>query len=190
MEERYPLMIDGTQTGEVTLRKEGGWTVVDVRCAPLDGIVRVSVYGEAREGYLGVLAPEGEGLALHRRLSRSALREFPAQITHAGRAGEPCPEETEAETPPVDAAPEEEKAPEPKTEAEGAPPENEEAPPLEDVGWYASPDGALVCFDGEQNLIALPVGDARIPAGGGGWQRTIEEKDYVVFRTKNGRLLR
>ena len=58
------------------------------------------------------------------------------------------------------------------------------------MGWYASPDGALVCFDGERNLIALPAGDVRIPAGGGGWQRTIEGKDYVVFRTKNGRLLR
>ena len=62
--------------------------------------------------------------------------------------------------------------------------------PLEDNYWYASPDGALVCFDGERNLIALPVGDPRIPEGGGGWTQSIEGRDYVVYRTKDGRLIR
>ena len=76
-----------------------------------------------------------------------------------------------------------------------SPPQNgaaqTEAPPgIEDLYWYASPDGALVCFDGTENLIALPLGDARIPGGGGGWRKRIEGRDYIVYRTKDGRLLR
>ena len=81
-----------------------------------------------------------------------------------------------------------ETAPEPQPET--ADRQNETPPELEDVYWYASPDGALVCFDGEHNLIALPAGDARIPDGPGGWPKTIEGKNYVVYRTKDGRLIR
>ena len=70
------------------------------------------------------------------------------------------------------------------------PPEECETPPdIEDVYWYASPDGALVCFDGEQNLIALPLGDERVPAHVRGWPKTIEGREYVVYRTKDGRIV-
>ena len=225
MEQRYPLMLDGETAGELTVRPAGGWTLFDVRCRAAPGIIRVSVYGAGREGYLGVLAPEGDGLALHRRLSRSALRDFPEKIEFAGRAGQPCLQiqtAPETETAAEPAAPEPEKAsaveataeeapadapcPEPAScplpriydpdaaalpEPTKTPPEDAAAPPaLEDVYWYASPDGALVSFDGAENLIALPAGDARIPAGGGGWPKTIEGRDYVVYRTRDGRLIR
>ena len=221
MEEKYPLILDGETAGEVTVRREGAWTMFDVRCAPTPGILRVSVYGGDREGYLGVLAPEDGALTLHRRLSRSAMKEFPTVIEAAGRAGlgclAPCTPETAgsgaaeapaeqmeaathemiSETPhetegaaPAEATPET-----PQNEMDAAKaetkPEKETAPPdIEDTYWYSSPDGALVCFDGENNLIALPVGDPRIPAGGGGWLRTVEGRDYMVYRTKNGRLIR
>ena len=183
----YPLLLDGERTGEVSVSVEGAWTVFSVTSEMRPGVIRVSVYGGEREGYLGVLAPEGEGLSLRRRLSRSALRDFPAQITYAARAGQPCKQtEPEAETAPE--APEAEPEPAKKS----APPEEkEEAPPgMEDLYWYASPDGALVCFDGTENLIALPPDDPRRPAGGGGWPKTIEGRDYVVYRTRDGRLLR
>ena len=207
MEGTYPLKIDGTEVGEVSVRTQGGWTLFEVRACPLPGIVRVSVYGAGREGYLGVLAPEGEGLCLQRRLSRSALRDFPERIEFAGRAGLPSAPEAASDpvpepTPPPAPEPEPQREPEPapveeaESEAEaGRAPAPEpagicETPvALEDVYWYASPDGALVCFDGEQNLIALPVGDDRIPAGGG-WPKTIEGRDYVVYRTKDGKLVR
>ena len=204
--ETYPLILDGAQAGTVTVRREGGWTVFDVQCAAAEGVKRVSVYGGGAEGYLGVLAPEDGALTLHRRFSRSAMRAFPAHIEYAGYAGQPCaaPEPPEKPAPPEKPTPPEEPAPpeEPTSPEEPVPeppetpepppaPNKEEAPPaLEDVYWYASPDGALVCFDGEHNLIALPVGDARIPEGPGGWQRTIEGRDYVVYRTKDGKLLR
>ena len=199
--EIYPLILDGTKAGEVAVRREGGWTVFDVRCVMLPDVVRVSVYGGEREGYLGVLAPEGDQLTLHRRLSRSALRDFPSPIETAGRSGRGGSAATEAaETEPA-AEPQPEAAASEETE-ETAPQAadnsgtlhedgNEEAPPqIEDVYWYASPDGALVCFDGTHNLIALPVGDQRIPEGPGGWPQEIEGREYIVYRTKNGRLLR
>ena len=196
--EAYPLILDGREAGEVRVTREGGWTVFEAVCAAAEGVVRISVYGEGREGYLGVLTPDGEGLSLSRRFSRSALTGFPARIEYAARAGMPC------EAPPEPEPPEAE-APAPSPESEAPAPQHEEAPPepdpepqrqeqtppgLEDVYWYASPDGALVCFDGEHNLIALPLGDARIPEGPGGWPKTVEGRDYIVFRTKDGRLLR
>ena len=209
-QETYPLVLDGALTGKVAVHCEGGWTCFDVNCAALEGIVRISVYGDGKEGYLGVLAPEGGGMALHRRLSRSDLRGFPAQIAYAGRAGQPCGAEADTEQTTETKAPPEAPAP-PETEnetaategtereTEPAPPRQEaqaetekgsEAPSLEDVYWYASPDGALVCFDGTENLIALPVGDPRIPDGPGGWPRNIERQDYIVYRMKDGKLLR
>ena len=199
----YPLLLDGERTGEVRVSAEGAWTVFNVKSAMRPGIVRVSVYGDGREGYLGVLAPEGEALALCRRLSPGALRAFPGRIEYAGRAGAPCAP-AEPENPPEPAAPEpppepacEEETPQPEAEnpqeetEEPQPEAQTEAPPgIEDLYWYASPDGALVCFDGTENLIALPLGDKRIPDGGGGWRKRIEGRDYMVYRTKDGRLLR
>ena len=185
----YPLLLDGERAGEVRVSAEGAWTVFSVDCAMRPGIVRVSVYGAGREGYLGVLAPEGERLTLCRRISRSALREFPAQIEYAAAAGAPIPA-APPEEPPEGSEAAECEAPAAPPEPEKAPEEKDASPPgLEDLYWYASPDGALVCFDGTENLVALPLGDARIPAGGGGWQKTIEGRAYMVYRTRDGRLL-
>ena len=190
----YPLLLDGERTGEVRVSAEGAWTVFNVKSAMRPGIVRVSVYGDGREGYLGVLAPEGEGLTLCRRLSPSAVRAFPGRIEYAGPAGAPC---VPAAPEPAPAAPEtpsepacEEEAPQTEPEAPQPASQTEAPPGIEDLYWYASPDGALVCFDGTENLIALPLGDARIPGGGGGWRKRIEGRDYIVYRTKDGRLLR
>ena len=231
----YPLLLDGERAGELRVSAEGAWTVFRVDCAMRPGIVRVSVYGAGREGYLGVLAPEGERLTLCRRLSPSALRDYPGQIDYAARAGQPAappaePTSSGADAPPSpqgegsagagvpDGPPSEEPASPAGRDAHIAPPKEEtppdasapvgrddpgappepEAPPeekdgpppgLEDLYWYASPDGALVCFDGTENLVALPLDDPRIPIGGGGWQKTIEGRAYMVFRTKDGRIV-
>ena len=211
--EQYPLIMDGAEIGSVSVHSDGGWTYFDAQCAEVQGIVRVSVYGGGREGYLGILAPENGRFALHRRLSRAALRDFPVQIEFAGTSGLPAAA-VEIATEPEAALPEAAPGMTPEPEGDGKPemlqesgtkektetapePQPETAdrqngtpPELEDVYWYASPDGALVCFDGEHNLIALPAGDARIPDGPGGWPKTIEGKNYVVYRTKDGRLIR
>ena len=310
--EVYPIMIDGALAGKMRVERQGGRTVFDAECRMLPGLVRISVYGGGREGYLGVLAPADGKLRLRRVLSRLQLRDFPAEIDSVARAGlkqsaqeteEETEEETEAETeeetatetaaaanaeaeaealaeseakagsitavetavepavetkakaiagtakelavetkakaiaetakePAVETAAEAiaETAKEPavetaaeviaetatksavETEAKAIA-EMETEPSMEaavepteetavmsgstragasDAGlaWYASPDGALVCFDGRQTLIALPSGDARIPQDIPGDAREIEGRQYLVFRTKDGKMVR
>lgn len=173
----YPVLIDGELRGKLTVYTVGTAAVFDVECCFLPGIIRVSAYGEGQEGYLGVLAPEEETLSLHKKLSRSALQKFPHTIEVVERAGQGGQYTQSAETP----NPSEEK-PAPASE-EAAVPEDADG-----LYWYSSPDGALVCFDGERNLIALPPSDARNP-GSGGVLRCVEGRDYLVYRTKNGRLV-
>ena len=173
MEGVYPIWIDGEAAGKLTVRAAGGRTVFSAVCRPLEGVVRISVYGGGREGYLGVLAPEGDALTLEKSFSRAALREFPAEIERVERAGMqtlPLPPERETK-------PELEPAPEPLPED------------TEGLSWYASPDGALVAHEGARDLIALPLGDERIPPSVPGRDRTIEGKNYVVYITKDGRIV-
>lgn len=171
MEGVYPIMIDGEIVGKLTVRAAGGRTVFSARSRPLEGVVRISVYGGGREGYLGVLAPEGDALTLEKSFSRAALRDFPTEIERVERAGmQTLPLPPERETPP-----------EPEPEAL---PEDTSG-----LSWYASPDGALVAHDGARDLIALPIGDERIPPSVPGRDRTIEGKDYVVYITKDGRIV-
>ena len=59
MEGVYPIVIDGEIAGKLTVRAAGGRTVFSAVCRPLEGVVRISVYGGGREGYLGVLARRG-----------------------------------------------------------------------------------------------------------------------------------
>ena len=89
----------------------------------------------------------------------------------------------------------EKKPPEPEVSHSGqkasdAPSEPEGSPgDMGDLCWYASPDGALVCFDGVHSLIALPPKDERVPNGIPGHPRQIEGRDYLVYVTKNGRIV-
>lgn len=171
MEGVYTIMIDGVPAGKLTVRAAGGRTEFSAVCRPQEGLVRISVYGGGREGYLGVLAPENGALTLQRSLSRAAMREFPAEIERVERAG--------LQEPP--------RPPEPVPESDA-----EDAAVPEDAGmlsWYASPDGALVCHDGARDLIALPLGDSRIPEGIPGRNRSIEGRDYLVYVTRDGRLV-
>lgn len=196
MEGTYPVIIDGELAGKLKVSRQGALTVFLAETRNLPGIVRISIYGGGKEGYLGVLAPSGEGLELKKSFSPAAMRDLPTQIDSVERSGlleehrrameeaaspEPEPEtpekvsrETYATEPPCASLPEELPAD-----------ENDD-----DLLWYSSPDGALVRFDGEQNLIALPLGDPRIPPDGGGQPRLVEGREYLVFRSKNGRLLR
>ena len=205
--ETYPIIIDGALAGKLTVERQGPRTAFDAVCAMQPGLLRISVYGGGREGYLGLLAPEGERLTLHRAFSRSQLRDFPREIERveraglppeapaAAEAGEPEPETPESEPSPEPNAPETEPVPEPEAAPEPAmeptPPEpeaREPAPPEEPLDWFASPDGALVCSDGLRRLIALPLGDERIPEGIPGERRQIEGREYLVYRTRDDRL--
>lgn len=165
MEGSWPVMFGGCEIGSLRAHERGAMTVFEAEAADPGGVLRLSVYGGGREGYLGVMSPSGEGrVALRRSLSRAALRGFPERIEYAAPSGEAAP------------APEPEKpAPEPVSEPE---PEPE---PEDGLIWYSSPDGTLSAHDGRRLLVALPADDARVPAWAGDVVRYINGRKYVVF---------
>ena len=158
-------MFGGREIGSLRAYARGAMTVFEAEAADPGGVLRLSVYGGGREGYLGVMSPAGEGrVALRRSLSRAVLRGFPERIEYAAPSGEAAP------------APEPEKpAPEPVSEPE---PEPE---PEDGLIWYSSPDGTLSAHDGRRLLVALPADDARVPAWAGDVVRSINGRKYVVF---------
>lgn len=165
MEGSWPVMFGGREIGSLRAYARGAMTVFEAEAADPGGVLRLSVYGGGREGYLGVMSPAGEGrVALRRSLSRAVLRGFPERIEYAAPSGEAAP------------APEPEKpAPEPVSEPE---PEPE---PEDGLIWYSSPDGTLSAHDGRRLLVALPADDARVPAWAGDVVRSINGRKYVVF---------
>ena len=169
MEGKYPLLIDGRESGELRVTRRGALTLFEAEAEDGGGILRLSVYGGGREGYLGVMSPSGEGrIALRRQLSRAALRDFPEQIEYAAPAGA-APAVTEPEP-----GPEPESAPEPEP--------GQDEGPEGGLIWYSSPDGTLSAHDGRRLLVALPADDARVPAWAGDVVRSINGRKYVVFR--------
>lgn len=168
MEGKYPLLIDGRESGELMVTRRGALTLFEAEAEDGGGILRLSVYGGGREGYLGVMSPSGEGrVALRRHLSRAALRDFPEQIEYAAPAGA-APAVTEPEP-----GPEPESAPEPEP--------GQDEGPEGGLIWYSSPDGTLSAHDGRRLLVALPADDARVPAWAGDVVRSINGRKYVVF---------
>ena len=168
MEGKYPLLIDGRESGELRVTRRGALTLFEAEAEDGGGILRLSVYGGGREGYLGVMSPSGEGrVALRRQLSRAALRDFPEQIEYAAPAGA-APAVTEPEP-----WPEPESAPEPEP--------GQDEGPEGGLIWYSSPDGTLSAHDGRRLLVALPADDARVPAWAGDVVRSINGRKYVVF---------
>ena len=165
MEGSWPVMFGGREIGSLRAHERGAMTVFEAEAADPGGVLRLSVYGGGREGYLGVMSPAGEGrVALRRSLSRAVLRGFPERIEYAAPSGEAAP------------APEPEKpAPEPVSKPE---PEPE---PEDGLIWYSSPDGTLSAHDGRRLLVALPADDARVPAWAGDVVRYINGRKYVVF---------
>ena len=87
MSETYPVLLCGEKKGTLTVSREGLTTRFDAKCEDPGTLVRLSVYGGGKEGYLGVMTPENGVLTLHRRLTRAALAAFPAEIEFAAEAG-------------------------------------------------------------------------------------------------------
>jgi len=84
----YPIILDGETVGEITITREGLFWCFEAKCEPQKELVRLSVYGDGKEGYLGIMEPFGDILRLTRKISRSALRDFPDRITHGGQKGD------------------------------------------------------------------------------------------------------
>lgn len=178
MGETYPIRINGEKKGTLTVSLEGLTTRFDARCEDPGTLVRLSVYGGGKEGYLGVMTPENGALTLHRRLSRAALSEFPAEIEYAGEAGRPAPvPEKKPERPP-------ERKPEPVQSAPAKP--RERSP---DILWRDAGDGSLYAVVKNQPYRAIPMAAWGLPTERMVEKRTIEGVEYAIFALKDGRIL-
>ena len=175
MEGSWPIILEGVDCGRVTASREGAYTVFTAEATYAGDLVRISLYGSGREGYLGILAPDGSGdgiLRLRRRFTRSELAGFPGEPEYAGLAGGvPPPDRGEPERGESADA----QADTPVREPETAPSTSEE--PL----WYTSPDGTLSRFDGQRLLVALPSENVRVPDWASGVVQRINGREYVVF---------
>lgn len=79
----YPIYIKGTKCGTLTVTQEKLHLVFYAECDYTAEIVRLSVFGNGKSAYLGVMEPNGDKLRLTRRKSREELKNFPRPIEYA-----------------------------------------------------------------------------------------------------------
>ncbi|MBP8639948.1 MAG: hypothetical protein KBI01_03475 [Oscillospiraceae bacterium] len=132
----YPIILNGETAGEITVSREGLFWSFEANCEMRDEIVRLSVYGDGKEGYLGIMEPFGDMLKLTKKFSRAALKDFPERISHAGQKGGSEEIEIVLYSPPSPVVAEIYEGEFPlscydaKSEAPVAPPEDDKPPPL------------------------------------------------------------
>lgn len=71
--DRYPILADGQPVGELTARREGLYTVLDVACPFREGLWRAWAEGESGTLLIGVPEPRDGALRICRRFSQSAM---------------------------------------------------------------------------------------------------------------------
>lgn len=193
MSETYPVLINGEKKGTLAVSREGLTTRFDAKCEDPGTLVRLSVYGGGREGYLGVMTPENGALTLRRKLTRAALAAFPAEIEFAAEAGR----KTAAPERRPEAGQTPEKRPEP-TPAQSAPaaqsaPMAGTAPrPREragDIVWRDAGDGSLYTVYKNQPYRAIPMAAWGLPTERMVEKRVINGVEYAIFALKDGRIL-
>lgn len=193
MSETYPVLINGEKKGTLTVSREGLTTRFDAKCEDPGTLVRLSVYGGGKEGYLGVMTPENGVLTLHRRLTRAALAAFPAEIELAAEAGRKsaAPERRpESERPPEKRA--ETAAPVQTTPAQPVAMQNTAPKPREragDIVWRDAGDGSLYTVYKNQPYRAIPMAAWGLPTERMVEKRTIHGVEYAIFALKDGRIL-
>lgn len=168
--ETYAIVIEGHRAGTLSVERKGLLTVFDGTAQDTGELVRLSVYGGGREGYLGVMTPDGGALHLRRALSKAALRDFPAEIEYAGASGGAAAPEVEKRQPVMSA--------EKKDEEDAAVFDSDGT---DDLLWFSAPDGTLSAYDGRRLLVALPAENARVPRGAESALRYIAGREYIVF---------
>lgn len=191
----HPIIIDGNAAGSLTVTEDGLFTVFEATLPECGELLRLSVYGGGREGYLGVMQPWSGGLYLRRRLSRSELRRIPEVIEYAAPAGLCTPAEggraAEGNTDGASAKAEAESvhlSDEPRADSAGGEAEaaaEHDAPAAENSGedgllWFSRPDGTLTAFDGRGSIVAIPA-ELRRDAPGAVIKK-INGRIYMLFR--------
>ena len=81
MELSIPILYANRPVGTLAIEQDGLYTVYTGACAvPELRSLRLSVYGEDSEAYLGLMLPDGEGrLTLRKRLTRLERARLPAE---------------------------------------------------------------------------------------------------------------
>lgn len=189
---KYPLIVGGETTGEVTVCRDGLFTLFEA-ALPADKLsrskipelaedtikpLRLSVYGGGREGYLGVMIPWQGGLFLRKKLSKAAMRDFPMEIEYAAPSGQiQTGTAAEGREPVGEAGKATGRSPGTKEEAG-----QKTAAPIPDgeLSWFKCVDGSLRAFDGKSSIIALPAQLRRNVKGT--VVRRIDGRTYMLFR--------
>ncbi len=204
MSETYPVLINGEKKGTLAVSREGLTTRFDAKCEDPGTLVRLSVYGGGREGYLGVMTPENGALTLHRKLTRAALAAFPAEIEFAAEAGrksaapERKPEAGQTPEKRAEAAASAQAAPGPSAPGQSAPRPNAApmpnaaARPREragDIVWRDAGDGSLYTVYKNQPYRAIPMAAWGLPVERMVEKRVINGVEYAIFALKDGRIV-
>ena len=174
MSEEYPVIIDSKTVGTLTVTHAGLTTEFLARCSDPGRLIRLSVYGEGGEGYLGVMEPMGGALTLCRRLSRAAMARFPEPIAYASEAG------AEHAPAPAPVPPREEKPPPRRDRSRGG--------GQTDLLWYAVGDGSLFTVSGGRGYRAIPMAAWGLPLERAVEKRLIDGVEYAVFPLEEGRI--
>lgn len=166
MDLSIPILYENKPVGALTAEQDGLYTVYTAACTiPGADRLRLSVYGEDREAYLGLMLPDGTGrLTLRKRLTRLERERLPAPALFAAEEHAVFPElaaTAQAEPP--------------------EPPETIPVPGAGDVFWHAGPDGTLYAVDGAQGWIAIPEARANVPPEARRLLREIDGGKYLVF---------
>ena len=201
-----PIRINGEVTGKLEIMPEGNYTLFLGRCADPGRLLRLSVSGGGREGYIGVMMPEGGTVTVKKRFTRYDLRAFPATIEYAGEAGmaekEPAPPEIAPPSPSREREPDcgaaaetaaarecsaaEEEAGETgevgEAAEEGGGTEADGEPPGGgELLWYEAGDGTLYTRWEGRVYVAVPLAGHGLPIRNMLEQRRIEGTDYAIF---------
>ncbi len=159
MSETYPVLINGEKKGTLTVSREGLTTRFDAKCEDPGTLVRLSVYGGGKEGYLGVMTPEA-----------------PERRPETGQTPEKRPETAPAQAAPVPLAPKQSAAPKPR-ERTG------------DVLWRDAGDGSLFTVYKNQPYRAIPMAAWGLPTERMVEKRTINGVEYAIFALKDGKIV-
>ncbi len=88
-----PVYIDGKECGSLRIYSDGLMSVFDARCSAAPaGPVRLYLFGEGKSALLGTMKPNGTGLGIVRRFSRSELKKLPEKLEYAAERPVPVKE--------------------------------------------------------------------------------------------------
>lgn len=95
----YPFYYKGKRSGTFSLTESGIFSLLRVEGENIyEKMLRLSVYGEGKEYYLGIAEIKNANVYIEKKLSRSEMKNLPGIIEYAAESGKKIPENTEKKT--------------------------------------------------------------------------------------------